>query len=111
MAYDRELADRVRRVLAVEPVDERRTFGGVAFFLGGHMAVCASSQGGLMVRVAAGEAERLLAEPGAGPVTMGGRGPMTGWLRVAGPVLDDEAALRRWVQVGVARASSLPPKG
>ena len=110
MAYDEELAERVRELLTREPVTEKRMFGGLAFLLGGHMAVAASGQGGLMVRVDPADNEPLLAEPGAEELTMGGRGPMTGWLRVDGDVLADDAALRAWVDRGVTYARSLPPK-
>jgi TfoX/Sxy family transcriptional regulator of competence genes len=110
MAYDEALAARIREHVAGEPVQERKMFGGLAFLLGGHMAVSASGQGGLMVRVDPGETATLLAEPGAEPFEMGGRGAMKGWLRVSsGAVVDDEV-LARWVDRGLAYAGSLPPK-
>ena len=112
MAYDAELtdlADRIRELLATEPaLDEKRMFGGLTFLLDGRMAVAASGQGGLMVRVDPARSEELVARPGAERMVMRGR-EMDGWLRVAIEVLDDEA-LRGWVGEGVAYVRSLPPR-
>lgn len=110
MAYDEQLADRIRALLAGAPgVTEKRMFGGLAFLVGGHMAVAASGQGGLMARVDPDHEDALLAEPGVTPMEMRGR-PMTGWLRVdAGAVADDDA-LRAWVDRSRAFAAGLPPK-
>jgi len=110
MAYDEALAARIREHVAGEPVEEKKMFGGLAFLLGGHMAVAASGQGGLMVRVEPAETATLLAEPGAAPMEMGGRGPMDGWLRVSADAVTEEEALDRWVERGLAYARSLPPK-
>jgi TfoX/Sxy family transcriptional regulator of competence genes len=110
MAYDEALATRIREHVAGEPVEEKKMFGGLAFLLGGHMAVAASGKGGLMVRVEPAETAALLAEPGAGPMEMGGRGPMDGWLRVSADAVADEESLSRWVERGLAYARSLPPK-
>lgn len=110
MAYDAELADRVRFLLSADGVSERRMFGGLAFLVRGHLSVAASSRGGLLVRVDPASTERLLAEPGAEDVEMGGRGPMRGWLHVRPDVLDDDEALGAWVARGLAYARSLPPK-
>src|SRR4051812_8043241 len=110
MAYDEALAARIREHVVGEPVEEKRMFGGLAFLLGGHLAVSASGRGGLMVRVDPAEADALLAEPGAGPMEMGGRGPMDGWLRVSADAVADEDSLDRWVERGLAYARSLPPK-
>ena len=110
MAYDEDLADRLRSQLSGEPVTEKKMFGGLAFLVGGNMAVAASGQGGLLVRVDPTETAQLLAEPGAEEFDMGNRGPMKGWLRVAPDVLDDDATLAVWVDRGVAYAGSLPAK-
>jgi TfoX/Sxy family transcriptional regulator of competence genes len=110
MAYDEELAARIREHAAGEPVEEKKMFGGLAFLLGGHMAVAASGQGGLMVRVEPEETATLLEEPGAAPFEMGGRGPMDGWLRVSADAVADDDVLARWVERGLAYAGSLPPK-
>jgi TfoX/Sxy family transcriptional regulator of competence genes len=110
MAYDEALAERIREHLLGEPVEEKKMFGGLAFLLGGHMAVSASGRGGLMVRVAPAETADLLAEPGTSPMEMGGRGPMEGWLRVSADAVADEDVLSRWVERGLAYARSLPPK-
>lgn len=110
MAYDEELAARIREHAMGEPVQEKRMFGGLAFLLGGHMAVAASGQGGLLVRVDPAENDALLAEPGVAPMEMGGRGPMAGWLRVAPDAVAGEQELATWVDRGLAFARSLPPK-
>lgn len=110
MAYDEELADRLRALLAPERPTEKRMFGGLAFLLAGNMSVAASSEGGLLVRVPPEQTAALLREPGAGAMQMGGRGPMRGWLRVDADVLDDDAVLAAWVHRGVSFARSLPAK-
>ena len=110
MAYDEALAARIRdHVLDLAPQAlEQKMFGGLAFLVGGHLAVAASGSGGLMLRCAPEDTDRLLEEPGAGTMVMRGRA-MDGWLRVDDTTLD-EAALERWVRIGVDFASSLPPK-
>jgi TfoX/Sxy family transcriptional regulator of competence genes len=110
VAYDVELADRIRERLADEQTTEKAMFGGLAFLLNGNMSVSVSGQGGLLVRVDPDETEALLAEPGAEEFEMGNRGPMKGWLRVRPDVLDDERVLTTWVRRGVAYARSLPAK-
>lgn len=110
MAYDQELADRVRVLLIGEPVVEKKMFGGLAFLLRGNMSVSASGQGGLLVRVDPVDTDGLLAEPGAEEVDMRGRGPMKGWIRVSPEVLGDQETLGAWVSRGVAHARSLPAK-
>lgn len=110
MAYDEELAARVRDVISGEPgITEQRMFGGLAFLLHGHLAVGASGEGGLMVRVARADTEDLVDGQHTRPMEMRGR-PMSGWLRVDGAGLTDDADLNRWVGLGVAYARSLPPK-
>ena len=84
-------------------------FGGLAFLVGGHMAVAASGQGGLMVRCNPDRTSELLAEPGVTPFEMRGRG-MKGWLRVDDAAVPDDAGLQRWVDVGVGYVATLPPK-
>jgi hypothetical protein len=114
VAYDEALAARIREavsdVVAGEPVVEQKMFGGLAFLLGGHMAVAASGKGGLMVRVEPSETDVLLQEPGAEPFEMGGRGGMKGWLRVSTEAVTDDGDLARWVERGLGYAGSLPPK-
>lgn len=110
MAYDEGLAARVRDELAGEPgVAERRMFGGLAFLIGGHMAVAVSGQGGLMLRVPPDRLDELLAEPGAGPMVMRGR-EMTGWMRVDADAVTDDEVLARWVAVGRDHVRTLPAK-
>ena len=106
MAYDEELADRIRQQLAGErAVTEKKMFGGLAFLVHGNMAVAASGQGGLLVRVDPSESDALVASSNARPMEMRGR-EMPGWLRV--DPADDEVAA--WVERGVSFARSLPPK-
>ena len=109
MAYDEDLAARIREQLSGETVTEKKMFGGLAFLIGGNMSVAASGQGGLMVRHDPADTEALLAEPGTSEFTMVGRGPMKGWLRVSSDVLSAEV-LGGWVRRGVDYARSLPPK-
>ncbi|QIK67314.1 TfoX/Sxy family protein [Nocardioides sp. HDW12B] len=110
MAYDEALAARVRDELAGEPGStEKRMFGGLAFLLGGHMAVAVSGAGGLMLRVPPERLDELLAEPGAGPMVMRGR-EMTGWMRVEADAVTDDEVLARWVGVGRDHVRTLPPK-
>ncbi len=111
MAYDQDLAARIRDLLAgEEDVDERRMFGGLAFLVGGNLAVSASGQGGLMVRVPADETDALAAAPHAGPMEMRGR-PLEGWLRVDAEGVRTAEGLAPWVARGLATARALPPKG
>jgi TfoX/Sxy family transcriptional regulator of competence genes len=110
MAYDIDLADRVRTVVQAEPgLTERRMFGGLAFLIRGNMAVGASSQGGLLLRVDPAEAGSLLREPEVRPFRMRGR-ELTGWLRVDAAAVRTEEELREWVGHGVRYARSLRPK-
>jgi TfoX/Sxy family transcriptional regulator of competence genes len=110
MAYDEDLADRVRELVAGEAdITEQAMFGGLAFLVGGNMAVAASGQGGLMVRVEPEETETLLEQPHTRPFEMRGR-EMSGWLRVDSEGLHKERELAPWVARGVAYARSLPAK-
>ena len=110
MAYDEALADRVRDAIEGEPdVTEKRMFGGLAFLVGGNMAVAASGEGGLMVRVDPADGPGLVAEPGVDRVVMRGRA-MDGWLRVTAEAVAADAELRAWVDRGATYARSLPPK-
>jgi TfoX/Sxy family transcriptional regulator of competence genes len=111
MAYDEDLANRIRELVAGEPgVAEQRMFGGLAFLVGGNMSVAASGQGGLMVRVDPEDTDALVAKPHARSFEMRGRA-MQGWLRVDAEGLRTKRQLEPWVRRGVAYARSLPPKG
>lgn len=110
MAYDEDLADRIRELIAGDPdITEKKMFGGLAFLVGGHMSVAASGQGGLMVRVDPQETDALLSKPHTRPFEMRGR-ELEGWLRVAAEGLRTKRQLDPWVRRGVAYARSLPPK-
>lgn len=110
MAYDEELADRIRAAVQHEPLlSERKMFGGLAFLIGGNMAVAASGQGGLLVRVDPAEGDDLIDDVHVRPMEMGGRS-MSGWLRVDDAAVTTDDELGRWVARGVGYASSLPPK-
>jgi TfoX/Sxy family transcriptional regulator of competence genes len=111
VAYDPDLADRVRRLLAGEAdLTERRMFGGLAFLIAGRMAVAASGRGGLMVRVDPATSASLVATTRARPAEMRGR-EMPGWLRVDADDLRTEAGLAGWVGPAAAYARGLPRKG
>lgn len=110
MAYDEELADRIRELLGAEPgVQEKKMFGGLAFLVGGNMAISASGQGGVLVRVDPQQSDRLVDTTNAEVAVMGGRS-MDGWLRVAPPDLATRRQLERWVRLGAGYARSLPAK-
>jgi TfoX/Sxy family transcriptional regulator of competence genes len=110
VAYDEELAHRIRELVSAEPgLTEKRMFGGLAFLIDGNMSVSASSQGGLLLRVDPAETDELLSKPHAQPFEMRGR-VMQGWLRVDSEGLRTKRDLERWVARGVAYARSLPGK-
>jgi TfoX/Sxy family transcriptional regulator of competence genes len=110
MAYDEDLADRIRELLSEHRgVTEKKMFGGLAFLIGGNMAIAASGQGGALVRVDPGKADRLVETTPAEAAVMRGR-PMQGWLRVESGDLRTKRHLERWVKLGSAYAESLPPK-
>jgi TfoX/Sxy family transcriptional regulator of competence genes len=110
MAYDEELADRIRELLAGQSdLTEKKMFGGLAFLIGGNMAVAASGQGGILVRVDPEESDELVATTNAGPMEMRGR-QMQGWLRVDSEDLETKGELAEWVDRGRSYARSLPPK-
>jgi TfoX/Sxy family transcriptional regulator of competence genes len=110
MTYDEDLADRIRELLSEHRgVTEKRMFGGLAFLIGGNMAIAASGQGGALVRVDPGEADRLAETTAAETAVMRGR-PMRGWLRVASDDVRTKRRLERWVKLSSAYAASLPQK-
>ena len=110
MAYDEDLADRLRELLVGEPgLTEKKMFGGLAFLIGGNMAIAASGQGGALVRVDPAESDRLVASTGARLMEMRGRS-MQGWLRVDSEHLRTKAQLAKWVKLGATYARSLPAK-
>jgi hypothetical protein len=110
VAYDEALAGRIRGLVGDgADVAEQKMFGGLAFLVGGHMAVAASGQGGILVRVDPAASEELVAKTGASPLEMRGR-RMAGWLRVDASDVDSDAELAAWVQRGVGYARTLPPK-
>jgi hypothetical protein len=90
-------------------VTEKAMFGGLAFLVGGNLAVSASGRGGLLLRVDPAETEALVADPHADRFVMRGRA-MDGWLGIDVAGIDTDADLQRWVAIGVAYARSLPPK-
>lgn len=99
MAYDAELAARVRDILAAEPtLAERKMFGGLAFLIDGRMVVAARGKGGLMVRVDPTDAPALLERDGVEPVRMRGSA-MKGWLQLEGGQIDTDPLLERWVDI------------
>ena len=110
MAYDEDLANRIRELIGAEPdLTEQRMFGGLAFLIAGNMAVSASGQGGLLLRCDPEETEALIKKPHAARFEMRGRS-MDGWLRVAPEGVGTKRQLEPWVRRSVAYARSLPPK-
>lgn len=111
MAYDDDLADRVRAEVCradrtAQRVEEKRMFGGLAFLVNGHMAIAVGGQGGLLVRADPAVAAQLCDGGDIAPMAMRGR-EMRGWLRVSGSAADD---VSRWADVGLASVAALPPK-
>jgi hypothetical protein len=110
MAYDADLANRIRELLAThEGLTEMPMFGGLAFLLHGKMALAVASRGGLLVRVGPEAIDGALARPGASVARMGDR-TMRGWVRVAGEGVTAKHDLSAWVQQGASFARSLPRK-
>jgi TfoX/Sxy family transcriptional regulator of competence genes len=110
MAYDEDLADRIRASMQDQDgVTEMRMFGGLAFLVNGNMAVSASGQGGLLLRVDPGETDSVVGEVGVTRFEMRGR-EMDGWVRVDPSATASDQELTHWVQVGVSYTASLPPK-
>jgi TfoX/Sxy family transcriptional regulator of competence genes len=109
MAYDEELAGRVRDVISArEEVTERKMFGGIAFMVAGNMA-CGVLGEDLIVRLGDEEVEKALKEEGVRPFDFTGK-PMKGIVFVSPERTSDDAGLTEWVEAGADYASSLPPK-
>jgi len=110
MAYDEDLATRIRDLIGPDPeLTEKKMFGGLAFLIRGHMAISASGQGGVLVHVDPGRSAGLVATTKATAAVMQGR-EMPGWLRVGLEDLASDDDLSRWVDIGIEHARSLPPK-
>ena len=110
MAYDEDLANRIRELIAdTSGVTEKKMFGGLAFLIGGNMAVAASGQGGILVRVDPAASDKLVSTTRAHPMVMRGRA-MDGWLRVDAEHVREKRQLARWVERGVTYARSLPAR-
>jgi TfoX/Sxy family transcriptional regulator of competence genes len=110
VAYDEDLADRIRELISGQRrLTEKKMFGGLAFLLGGHMAITASGHGGVLVRVDPSKADRLVDTTPAEVAVMRGR-PMQGWLRVDAENVRTKRQLEKWVKLATAYAGSLPPK-
>jgi TfoX N-terminal domain len=110
VAYDERLAGRIRELIGSDPgLTEQKMFGGLAFLIGGNMAVAASGQGGALVRVDPAQSDTLVATTNARLMEMRGR-QMRGWLRVDPEDLRTKRQLAKWVKLGTAYARSLPPK-
>jgi TfoX/Sxy family transcriptional regulator of competence genes len=110
MAYDERLATRLRELLAGEDgITEEKMFGGLAFLFHGHMAISASSRGGVLVRVDPAEAGELLTRPYVAEMEMRGR-KMAGWITVAPEGSRTKRDLAPWVKHGLAYVKTLPPK-
>jgi TfoX/Sxy family transcriptional regulator of competence genes len=110
MAYDEDLANRLRELLAGEDaITEKKMFGGLAFLLHGNMSVSASGKGGLLARIDPAETDKALARPHVSRMEMGGRS-MDGWVRVAPEGVKTKRQLESWVKRSVAYAKTLPPK-
>ena len=111
MAYDEQLAERVRELMSARPgVTERKMFGGLGWMVGGNMAVGVMSTSALMVRMEPDEVGSAIREPHVHEFGREGAKPMKGFVVVDPEGVEDDAALERWVDVGAERAASMPPK-
>ena len=110
MAYDEDLAERIRELIGSDPdLTEQKMFGGLAFLIAGTMAIAASGQGGVLVRADPAQSDALLATTSASLMEMRGRS-MQGWLRVDADDVRTKRQLAKWVELGTSYARSLPPK-
>jgi TfoX/Sxy family transcriptional regulator of competence genes len=110
VAYDEDLADRIRELLSDErDLTEKKMFGGLAFLIGGNMSVAASGQGGVLVRVDPARSDELISATNASLMEMRGR-QMQGWLRVDHDDVRTKRQLAKWVGMGARYARSLPAK-
>jgi TfoX-like protein len=110
MAYDEELAGRLRALLADERgITEKKMFGGLAFLLRGNMCVAASGRGGMLVRIDPADTAAAIARPHAKRMAMGGRS-MDGWISVAPAGLEAKREVATWVRQSLAYVKTLPPK-
>jgi len=110
MAYDEELANRIRGQLANEPgITEKKMFGGLAFLLNGNMTVSASGRGGLLARIDPADTEPVLARPHVARMEMGGR-TMDGWITVANEGVETDRELASWIERSLAFVRTLTPK-
>ncbi|OBH58949.1 RNA methyltransferase [Mycobacterium colombiense] len=110
MAYDEDLANRIRELVGTESgVEEKRMFGGLAFLINGNMSVAVSGQGGLLVRVPPQDTDKLVERAHVSPMVMAGK-EARGWLRVEAAGVQTKRQLDSWVTRGVGYARSLPPK-
>src|SRR5438067_10633183 len=110
MAYDEELANRIRELIASEDgYTEQKMFGGLGFMIDGHMAVGVSGEGGLMIHCSRRRPRLSSRQARCGPFEMRGR-ELKGWLRVDAESVSTERALEPWAMQSVAFARALPPK-
>jgi len=110
MAYDQDLANRLRELLADErAITEKKMFGGLACLLEGKMSVSASRNGGILARIDPADTDAVLKQPHVTLMTMGGR-TMEGWVTVAPDGLKTKRELAAWVKRSVAYAKTLPAK-
>jgi len=110
MAFDEDLANRIRELIGGHPgLTEQKMFGGLAFLIGGNMAVSASGRGGIMVRVDPAQSDAIVSKTTARPMVMRGR-EMQGWLRVDAEDVRTKRQLSKWVDLGTGYAETLPVK-
>lgn len=108
MAYDEELADRVRAEIGrLEGLTERRLPGGLAFLINGNMALCVSDKGGILVQVDPRETQRLIRTSTASEWEVDGR-VVEGWVRVGTNDVRTASQVRPWVRRAVGYVSDLP---
>ena len=110
MAYDEQVAGRIRKMLAARPdVHEQKLMGGLCFMVRGHMCCAVSGRGGLLIRVGPDAYPSMLGEPHAAPIEMRGR-VMTCYVRVAPGGYESASGLKKWVTRATDFVATLPKK-
>ena len=109
MAYDENLAERIRKLLADQPgCTEKKTFGGLSFLLQGNVA-CGVLKDDMIVRIEPSQHDSAIANPHVRTFDYTGR-PMKGWIMIGPNALASDEDLKEWALKGVQYALSLPPK-
>jgi TfoX/Sxy family transcriptional regulator of competence genes len=109
MAFNEQLAQRIRNILSDNPsLIEKKMFGGVGFLLFGNM-ICGVNQGDLIVRVGPDKHAEALSQPYTRVFDITGK-PMSGWVLVSAEGCNSNEKLQKWVLLALDYVQTLPPK-